>query len=32
MMQMSGGEKALTAIALLFRDPELKTVPVLSLR
>ena len=30
MMQLSGGEKALTAIALLICDPEPEAVPVLS--
>ena len=29
MMQLSGGEKALTAIALLVCDPEPKTVAIL---
>ncbi len=32
MMQMSGGEKSLTAIALLICDPELKAFTVLSVR
>ena len=32
MMQLSGGEKALTAIALAVCDPEPEAVPVLSSR
>ena len=30
MMQLSGGEKALTAIALLFCHPESEAIPILS--
>ena len=32
MMQLSGGEKALTAIALVICNTELKTITVLSVR